>query len=109
MSPSAWLGGRAHAVLYTHSFLNHLERLGVRVVNGSRAYVTETSKALQLSLLERLGLPYPRARGIHHASQAPAAATGLRCPVVGKPNIGGGGGGGRRWRGPERLADAAAR
>jgi biotin carboxylase len=95
-------------VLYTHAFLNHLERLGVRVVNGSRAYVTETSKALQLSLLERLGLPYPRARVIHHASQAPAAATGLRFPVVVKPNIGGSGAGVRRFDAPAQLADAAA-
>jgi len=108
MSPSAWLRGRAHAVFYTHSLLHHLERLGVRVVNGSRAYVTETSKALQLSLLERLGLPYPRARVIHHASQAPAAATGLRFPVVVKPNIGGSGAGVRRFDAPAQLADAAA-
>jgi hypothetical protein len=107
MSPSAWLRGRAHAVFYTHSYLTHLERLGVRVINGSRAYVTETSKALQLSLLERLGLPYPRARVIHHASQAPAAAAGLRFPVVVKPNIGGSGAGVRRFDAPAQLAEAA--
>ncbi len=108
MSPSAWLRGRAHAVFYTHSYLTHLERLGVRVINGSRAYVTETSKALQLSLLERLGLPYPRARVIHHPSQAPAAAAGLRFPVVVKPNIGGSGAGVRRFDAPSQLAAAAA-
>ena len=108
MSPSAWLRGRAHAVFYTHSYLTHLERLGVRVINGSRAYVTETSKALQLSLLERLGLPYPRARVFHHASQAPAAAAGLRFPVVVKPNIGGSGAGVRRFDAPAQLAAAAA-
>src|SRR5260370_37270868 len=108
MSPSAWLGGRAHAVLYTHSFLNHLERLGVRVINGSRAYVTETSKALQLSLLERLGLPDPRARGIHHPSQAPAAAAGVRFPVAGKPTIRGSRAGVRRCGAPAQVAATAA-
>src|SRR5258706_4309630 len=91
MSPSAWLRGRAHAVFYTHSYLTHLERLGVRVINGSRAYVTETSKALQLSLLERLGLPYPRARVMHHPSRAPAAAARLRFPVDVEANISGNG------------------
>jgi glutathione synthase/RimK-type ligase-like ATP-grasp enzyme len=107
MSPSAWLRGRGHAVFYTLGYLAHLERLGVRVINGSRAYVTETSKALQLSLLERLGLPYPRARVIHHPSQAPGAAAGLRFPVVVKPNIGGSGAGVRRFESPAQLAAAA--
>src|SRR6266852_7842394 len=73
MSPSAWLRGRGDAVFYTLQYLAHLERLGVRVVNGYRAFVVETSKALQLSLFERLGLQHPRARVIHRLAQAPAA------------------------------------
>src|SRR5690242_21945880 len=44
MSPSEWLRGRAHAMFYTHSYLTHLERLGVRVINGSRAYVTRSEE-----------------------------------------------------------------
>jgi ribosomal protein S6-L-glutamate ligase RimK-like protein len=107
MSPSAWLRGRGDAVFYTLQYLAHLERLGVRVVNGSRAFTVETSKALQLSLLERLGLPYPRARVIHRLAQAPAAASGLRFPVVVKPNIGGSGAGVRRFETPAALAAAA--
>src|SRR5207253_2996852 len=79
------------AVFYTLAFLAHLERRGVRVVNGYRAFATETSKALQLALLERLGLPYPKARVIHHPTQAPRAAEELRFPVLVKPNIGGSG------------------
>jgi glutathione synthase/RimK-type ligase-like ATP-grasp enzyme len=106
MSPSAWLRGRADAVSYTLQYLAHLERLGVRVVNGYRAFVVETSKALQLSLLEQLGLPYPRARVIHRLAQAPAAADGLRFPVVVKPNIGGSGAGIRRFETPAALAAA---
>src|SRR5580704_7424001 len=35
MSPSAWTRGNAHAIFYTLSYLAHLERMGVRVVNGS--------------------------------------------------------------------------
>ena len=109
MSPSAWLRGRGDAVFYTLQYLAHLERLGVRVVNGYRAFVVETSKALQLSLFERLGLQYPRARVIHRLAQAPAAADGLRFPIVVKPNIGGSGAGIRRFDTLTALTAAAAR
>ena len=34
MSPSAYLRGHGHSILYTLSYLAHLEQLGVRVVNG---------------------------------------------------------------------------
>ena len=108
MSPSAWLRGHGHAVFYTHHFLGHLERHGVRVVNGARAFVAETSKALQLSLLDRLGLPYPRTRVINHPAEAPEAAVGLRFPIVVKPNVGGSGAGVRRFDSPEALATASA-
>src|SRR5579862_8238954 len=56
MSPSAYLRGGGNSLFYTLSFLAHLERLGLRVINGHTAYTYETSKALQLELLERLGL-----------------------------------------------------
>src|ERR1041384_4622324 len=108
MSPSAWLRGQGHAIFYTLQYLSHLRERGIRVVNGYDAFVTETSKAYQLSLLERLGLPYPKARVIHHPSQASAAAEGLRFPVVVKPNIGGSGAGIRRFDPLETLARASA-
>ena len=72
------------------------------------AWRTEISKAYQLTLLEQLGLPYPKARVIHHPSQAPEAAAGLRFPVVVKPNIGGSGAGIIRFDTPEGL-DRSAR
>lgn len=107
MSPSAWQRGRAHAVFYTLQYLEHLQRSGVRVINGAPAYRTEISKAVQLSLLEELGLPYPRARVINHALEAPVAAEGLRFPVVVKPNIGGSGAGIRKFDTPGELRAAA--
>ena len=73
MSPSAWQRGVGHGIFYTLNYLKHLEDKAVRVVNGSRAFRHETSKALQLALLERLGLPYPKARVINHASQVASA------------------------------------
>src|ERR1700686_3620046 len=55
MSPAAWQRGVGHGIFYTRNYLKHLEDKGVRVVNGYRAFVHETSKALQLSMLEKLG------------------------------------------------------
>ncbi len=108
MSPSAYLRGGRSAIQYTTQVLRHLERQGVRVINGARAWETEISKAAQLTLLEGLGLPYPRARVIHDPRHAPAAAEGLRFPVVVKPNIGGSGAGVVRFDTPEALAEAVA-
>jgi hypothetical protein len=107
MSPSAWARGHGHAIFYTLQYLAYLEQRGVRVVNGRQAFLTETSKAYQLTLLEHLALPYPRARVIHRAEDAPAAAQGLRFPVVVKPNVGGSGAGIRRFTSQEQLAEAA--
>ncbi len=106
MSPSAHNRGHGNAIFHTLSYLAHLERLGVRVVNGARAYQLETSKALQISLLHSLGLPYPRARVINDASQTLAASEGLRFPVVVKPNVGGSGFGIVRFDTPAALARA---
>src|SRR5262249_25711001 len=107
MSPSAWRRGVGHGIFYTAQYLDQLERHGVRVVNGSRAFLTEISKARQLALLDSLGLAFPRARVIHDPRQAPAAAGGLRFPVVVKPNIGGSGAGVRRFDTIQALQKAA--
>lgn len=106
MSPSAYLRGGAHTIFYTGQYLAHLERLGTRVVNGSAAWRTEISKAYQLLLLEQLGLPYPKSVVIHDALHAPAAAQGMRFPVVVKPNIGGSGAGVQRFNTGAALEQA---
>lgn len=106
MSPSAWQRGRAAAVHATGGWLRHLEEAGVRVLNGVEAWRTEISKARQLDLLHRLGLPYPRARVLSDPARAPEAARDLRFPVVVKPNIGGSGAGVRRFDTPGELAAA---
>jgi hypothetical protein len=106
MSPSAYLRGHGQGIFYTHSYLEHLERRGVRIVNGRTAYAIETSKALQLSLLKSLGLSYPRAHVINHASQVLSAAATLRFPVVVKANIGGSGAGVVRYDSLEALEQA---
>jgi hypothetical protein len=107
MSPSAYTRGHGHGIYYTASYLEVLERLGTRVINGSRSFRYEISKALQLSLVRSLGLPYPRARVINNAEEAPIAAAGFRFPVIVKPNVGGSGKGIVRFDTPEALSEAA--
>ena len=108
MSPSAYLRDGEQGIFFTLSFLGHLERLGIPVVNGRIGFTYETSKGLQLTLLESLGLAYPRARVINHVLKAVEASQGLRFPVVVKANIGGSGAGITRYDLLEDLARAAA-
>ena len=107
MSPSAYNRGRGHEIGYTLAYLGHLERLGRRVINGEKAFRHEISKALQLSVLHSLGLPFPKTRVIHRPEDAPGAADGLRYPVVVKPNVGGSGVGIVRFDSPADLKGAA--
>ncbi len=107
MSPSAWNRDHGDAIFYTLSYLEHLEMRGVRVVNGAQAFRSELSKAWQLSLLDKLNLPYPKATVIHRAQQAADATAGLRWPVVVKPNIGGSGSGVVRFDSIVDLTHAA--
>lgn len=106
MSPSAWLRGHGQAIFHTLHYLAHLDDIGAPVLNGYRAFGFEISKARQLGLFARLGLRYPRARVINHPLEAPAAAEGLRFPVLVKPDVGGSGAGIRSFEGPEELARA---
>jgi glutathione synthase/RimK-type ligase-like ATP-grasp enzyme len=106
MSPSAWKRGHGEAIFYTHDYLAHLESRGVPVFNGSRAFSLETSKALQVSLLERLRLAVPRTRVVNHPLLLPRAARELEFPLVVKPNIGGSGAGIVRFDGLPELAAA---
>jgi hypothetical protein len=106
MSPSAWQRGLGHSIFYTLNYLAHLEAKGLRVVNGHRCFAHEISKAQQLSNLDKLGLPYPKAMVINHPSEALAAAAQIGYPVVIKPNIGGSGAGIERFSSPEALGAA---
>jgi predicted ATP-grasp superfamily ATP-dependent carboligase len=58
--------------------------------------------------LQSLGLPYPKARVINHASRAVEAAEGLRFPVVVKANVGGSGAGIVRYDSLAALKNAVA-
>jgi len=106
MSPSAYLREGTQGMFFTGYYLKHLETLGVPVVNGYKAWTYETSKALQLQLMQSLGIKYPMARVVNHPSQLLAAAEGLRFPVVVKANIGGSGAGITKYQTKDDLRAA---
>lgn len=108
VSPSSYLRGHGQAILHAFQYLAHLEELGVPVVNGTRAYGLELSKARQLSLLAKLGLPHPRSRVVNDASQIEPAAAELDYPLIVKPNIGGSGALMRRFDAAAELRAAIA-
>jgi hypothetical protein len=107
-SPSAYLRGHGQSTFHTLHWLKHLERIGVPVVNGSKTYGYELSKATQLDALAELGFPYPRSVVINDPSQAVAAATDLRYPVLVKANIGGSGAGITKYETATALEGAVA-
>jgi hypothetical protein len=106
MSPSAWNRGHGEAIFSARDYVAHIEGRGIPVFNGSRAFGFETSKALQVSLLQRLELPVPRTRVANHPSLLLRASRDLRFPLVVKPNVGGSGAGIIRFDDSLELATA---
>lgn len=104
---SSFLRDPEHPIFYAQSLFDHWRGQGVRVINAD-ALSIDTSKARQLSLIARLGLKGPATRVAHRQSDLPAAAEGLRFPVLVKADIGGSGSGIVRYETPEDLAQAAA-
>lgn len=108
VSPSSYLRGHAPSIAFARQFIPFLEERGVPVVNGSEAFRLETSKALQLLLLHRLGIRAPRARVVHDVARLAEASRGLRFPVIVKPNVGGSGALMRRFDGEDHLREGAS-
>ncbi|HET6254004.1 MAG TPA: hypothetical protein VFE32_08015 [Puia sp.] len=108
MSPSAYLREGAQSIFYSLNYLKHLEYHQIPVVNGYKCFTYETSKALQLMLMQSLGIRYPKAHVVNHPSKLPEAAEGLRFPVVVKANIGGSGAGITKYQTPADLKAAVA-
>ena len=90
-SPSSHRRGHGGVLFYAEALLAHWEALGVPVINSVRAYRFEKSKALQIGLFERLGVPYPRTVVVNHRDQVLKASGELRFPLLVKPNVGGSG------------------
>ena len=93
MSASAYLRDNQQAIFFTRDFLGSVESTGTRVINGSKSFAIEISKAAQLSLLHSLGIPFPRSRVINCVDAAKEIAVEFGYPLMIKPNIGGRGAG----------------
>ncbi|WP_462266957.1 ATP-grasp domain-containing protein [Mucilaginibacter sp.] len=106
MSPSAYLRDGIQGTFYTLNYLKHLENHGIRVINGYKAFTYETSKALQMILMQKLGIKYPKSRVVNHVSQIEAATEGLRFPIVVKANIGGSGAGIEKFNSVAEIREA---
>jgi len=104
---SSFLRDPEHPIFYAQSLFEHWEGQGTRVINAS-ALPIDTSKARQLSLIARLGFQGPETRAACRQADLPAAAEGLRFPVLVKADIGGSGSGIVRYDSAEDLAAAAA-
>ncbi len=103
MSSLAYLRGNGQGIFFTHSYLRHPRECGVSVINGSRAFALETSKAFQLRLLHSLGIPFPNTRVVNCANEIFSAASQVGFPLLVKPNIGGRGAGIMRFDSTEQL------
>lgn len=103
---SSFLREPEHPIFFAESLFHHWLGQGVRVVNASALNI-DTSKARQMSLIARLGLKGPATRVVHRQADLPAAAKGLRFPVLVKADIGGAGAGITRYETPGKLAEAA--
>ena len=106
MSPSSWTRGHERALFSSLHYLAYLEEIGTPVLNGHDAYLVELSKARQIGLFVRLGIPHPRTRVIDDPEQAVQAARDLAFPVLVKPNVGGSGAGIVSFATPEELGAA---
>src|SRR5689334_17485849 len=82
VSVSSFTRGHTQAILYARQYLEYLDSLGVPMVNGVQAFDLDLSKARQLRMMTKLGLPHPRSRVVNSASQMEAAAAELAYPII---------------------------
>lgn len=87
VSNSAYLRGNKQGIFHSASYLAHVERLGIPVINGTHAQEIESSKSKQIELFASLGLSFPKTRIINHYNQILSAGLSLRFPIVIKPNL----------------------
>jgi glutathione synthase/RimK-type ligase-like ATP-grasp enzyme len=88
-SPSAYVRNNTRAVPLVLSMMRSLEQRGARVLNGSRAFLLEISKATQSALLKRLSIDHPKTLAFNDPEAAIAKWNLWPCLL--KPEQGGSG------------------
>jgi glutathione synthase/RimK-type ligase-like ATP-grasp enzyme len=105
---SSFLREPEHPLFYTTALLDHWQGLGAKVLNGPEVLAIDTSKARQLSLLQRLELASPRTRVVHRTADLANAAEEIGYPLLVKANVGGSGAGIMRFDSAAELAAVVA-
>ncbi len=90
-SPSAYLRGNTRAVPMALALMECLEARGVPVLNGSRAFRFELSKAVQARQMALAGIDYPRTLAFNDVASLRKRAGEIGFPAILKPNQGGSG------------------
>jgi glutathione synthase/RimK-type ligase-like ATP-grasp enzyme len=90
-SPSSYVRGNARSVPFALAFIESLEIAGARVLNGAKPFALELSKATQIALMQKLGIPHPRSWVFNDAKALRARASEFTFPAILKPNQGGSG------------------
>jgi len=108
VAQSSFLREPEHPIFYAEALLDHWARSGARVLNGADVLAIDSSKARQLSLITSLGYAVPETRVVHRARDLPAAAEGMRWPLLIKANIGGSGAGITRYSSADELRASIA-
>ena len=108
VAQSSFLRQAEHPIFYAAALLDHWQRCGARVLNGSNVLGIDSSKARQLSLISSLGLAVPETRVVHRAQDLLPAAEGVAYPLLVKANVGGSGAGIVRYSSTEELRASIA-
>jgi glutathione synthase/RimK-type ligase-like ATP-grasp enzyme len=103
VAQSSFLREPEHPIFYAAALLDHWERCGAQVLNGSKVLAIDSSKARQLSLITSLGHAIPKTRVVHRVRDLAAAAESFDYPLMVKANIGGSGAGIVRYGAREEL------
>lgn len=103
LSPSASKRGHSAAFAFVLNYIQYLEGLGARVVNGSHTVLMEISKASQAALLRKLKISQPKSVVMNDVKEVTKYVDEFTFPVVIKPNRGGSGMGITRFDTKEQL------
>ena len=90
-SPSAYMRDHTRAVPMALAVMESLEAQGVPVLNGSRAFRFELSKATQARVMALHGIDYPKTLAFNDVHALRRRAHELTFPAILKPNQGGSG------------------
>jgi glutathione synthase/RimK-type ligase-like ATP-grasp enzyme len=103
VAQSSFLRQTEHPIFYAAALLDHWQRCGATVLNGSETLAIDSSKARQLSLIASLGLAIPETRIVHRVADLLPATEGMSFPLLVKANIGGSGAGIALYSSAEEL------